>query len=325
VNSLRIVTDCCDTAEVYDENRYPRRAPRGLTPTQRMAGVLRYLAFRNTAVSSDDLRALTVDYAGESGDRKLRRDLRELRKRHLVETGLGTHSRNSGVRLRHLVKHPSLHLTRGEHAALARARNRLGLGPALVEPRRGPGRHLDLALAVVRYLEEGVGEVTGRELAERLDLPVAELHAVLLALTSNPTADPASQMTGTPALDNLVFVEEVFDDEDDDGPDPAPVVDFTVALQTAENLLAVDARAGLRQKRRLAHDRSAAGLSVSPTAGQGLDVFGRFAYSLAETRDRLDLIDRALADPGTSRDDRQALLSAGGKLAEWRGLVQQLS
>lgn len=312
---------------MYDEDEYPPGTPEGLTPTQRMAGLLRYLAHHRTAVSSDDLRALTVDYAGPSGDRMLRRDLRELRARHLIETGLGTHPRNSGVRLRHLLKHTDLHLSRGEHAALARARTRLGVGPALVEPRRGSGRHLDLALAVVRYLEEGVGRANGRDLAEQLDLPVAELHAVLLALVSNPTADPADQLTDTPALPGLVFLEEVFDDDDeeDDGPDPLPVRDFTVALVTVENLLTVGPGATLPRGRRLAHDRSAAGLSPSPTAGSGLDVFGRFAYSPAETRERLELIDRALADPGTPPDDREALLSAGGKLGEWWELVRDLS
>ena len=68
---------------MYDEDEYPPGAPEGLTPTQRMAGILRYLAFRRAAGSSDDLRALTVDYAGVSGDRMLRRDLRELRDRGL--------------------------------------------------------------------------------------------------------------------------------------------------------------------------------------------------------------------------------------------------
>src|SRR3954463_14604089 len=118
-NRHRSLRDCVRVRR----GRVPARCSRGLTTTQRMAGILRYLAFRKTAVSSDDLRALTVDYAGESGDRMLRRDLRELRDRGLVQTGLGTHPRNSGVRLRHLVKHRDLHLTRGEHAALARARD----------------------------------------------------------------------------------------------------------------------------------------------------------------------------------------------------------
>ena len=310
---------------VYGKENYPAGTPEGLTPTQRMAAVLRYLAFRKAAVPTDDLRALTVDYGGDEGAGALRRDLRELRERGLVETGLRTHPRLAGVRLRHATKHPDLHLTRGEPAGLTPAPRRLRRGPAAAARGRR-GRHLDLALAVVRYLEEGVGRATGRELAAALGCPVPDLHAALLAFVSNPTADPADQMPDSPALPNLVFNDEDFaEDADDDADDAAAVTDFTVALDSAEVLLDADARAAVPRARRLAHDRGAGGLSHSPTAGIGLDVFGRFAYTVAETDERLTLVDRALDDPATSDADRDALLSAGGKLAEWRQLVERLS
>ena len=66
-------------------------------------------------------------------------------------------------------------------------------------------------------------------------------------------------------------------------------------------------------------------MSPSPTAGQGLDHFGRFAYTLAETDERLELIGKALFDDGTPEDDRDALLDAENKLAEWRHLLESVS
>ncbi len=300
-----------------DANAYPEDTPAGLTPTQRMAAILRYLSFRYPAsVATDTLRAITKDYAGNEGDRTLRRDLKELRDRELVRTGLADHPHLSGVRLAVPTKHRRLHLTRREHAALARARQRLRPGPAVVDMRGGRGRHLDLTLAVVRYLEEGVGEARGSELAEPLGLSIDALYTVLGSFVFNPAADPSSQMKDEPALENLDI-----DNEDIDADDV--LHDFVVLLRRPQSRS--NRTEGGAEERRLAHVRSAEGISPSPTAGHGLDHFGRFAYTLAETDERLELIGEALFDEGTPREDLIWLQQAEMKLLEWRSLLESVS
>jgi hypothetical protein len=302
-----------------NKNAYPSDTPVGLTPTQRMAAILRYLSFRYPAsVATGTLRAITKDYADDEGDRTLRRDLKELRDRRLVQTGLADHPHLSGVKLAVPMKHRRLHLNRREHAALARARQRLRPGPAVVEVHGGRGRHLDLALAVVRYLEEGVGEARGREIADAFGLRIDTLYAVLGPFVFNPAEDPANQMKDEPALENLDLHNEVFDEDDD-------LVDFTVLLTKAESLLDRPVDEESAPEHRLAHIRSAEAASPSPTAGHGLDHFGRFAYTLAETDERRELIGKALFDDGTPEEDLDPLREAEYKLAEWRGLLQSVS
>ncbi|MGY1703545.1 hypothetical protein ACI79C_03150 [Geodermatophilus sp. SYSU D00697] len=302
-----------------DTDAYPEDAPTGLTPTQRMAAILRYLSFRYPAsVASANLRAITKDYAGDEGDRTLRRDLKELRDRGLVETGLSDHPHLSGVRLAVPTKHRRLHLTRREHAALARARQRLRPGPAVVEVRSGRGRHLDVALAVIRYLEEGDGEARGSALARHLGISVDALYAVLGAFVFNPAADPSNQMKDEPALEDLDIEDEDIDEDD-------TLRDFLVLLRRPQPHRDRPLDGEDERERRLAHVRSAEGLSPSPTAGHGLDHFGRFAYTLAETDERLELISKALFDDGTPEGDITWLQAAEMKLMEWRSLLDSVS
>ncbi|MFW3171365.1 hypothetical protein [Geodermatophilus sp. CPCC 206100] len=279
------------------------------SPTQRMAAVLRQLARRpSTAFSTDDLRALCAEYRGTSGNRTLRRDLRQLRERGFIETGL-TERRHDlpnrmGVRLNLTIKGPHLHLSPEEHAALARARERLRPGPATVEVRAGSARPLDLALAVVRHLEEGVGEADGHELAVSMGVPMPTLHEALAALVANPVVDPAVQMADRPALEGLDLDSDV-DDE------TGTLLGFTVWLEDGK--LATLSEATSRPVPTLGSREP----SVSPAAGRGLDRFGRFAYTGAETQERLDLTRTALTDPATDPGDRAALQSAERKLEEW--------
>ncbi|MGY1601672.1 hypothetical protein [Geodermatophilus sp. SYSU D00815] len=266
-----------------------------MTPTERMAAILRRLARapHDALVTTGDLRALSPDdYDGESGDRTLRRDLEQLRLRGFVETGITDHFHGAwnrtGVHLvRRTEKDPALHLSAAEHAALQRARARFRPGPALVEVRRGRGNPLDVVLAVVRHLEEGTGSATGRHLAEVLGVDLHRLHEALYAFVVNPVRDPEPDR---PALDGLDLVGE-YDEETDE------LVDFQVWLADASGTRAT--------------------ASVSPAYGRGLYHLGRFGYSPAETLERLDLIDTALDSGDTSPSDAEALLRAHRKLSRW--------
>jgi hypothetical protein len=259
-------------------------------PTARMAAILgRLAATPGRAVSSAELRVLVPDYGGDRGNRLYRRDLRELRERNFVRTDISSTEtpRRTGVQLRVRGKAPELHLSRREHAALVRARARLRPGPVGVEVRTGRGRQLDVALAVVRYLEEGIGEASVSWLASHLGVSAVELRDALWALEEHAYPD------------QLGFPDIVVDaDEDELGEDE----DWTVRLSGVPRLFAV-----------LAAEEHGG----SPTEHRGLDHFGRFAYTAAETAERLELILVALDDDRTSDNDRAALANAMDKLEQW--------
>jgi hypothetical protein len=276
-----------------------------MTPTQRMAALLRRLArAEGRLVSTVELRRLCPDDYGadenmaskeiEARARTFRRDIEHLRRRGFIETGFtalrADMDNRQGVRLRrHVEKNPALHLTPREHGALNRARARLRPGPALVEVLPGRGKPLDVALAVVRYLEEqGTGWASGRHLADILDMPVGRLLAALDPLVENPVRDPAPER---PVVDELQ-VERQFD------PVTEEIVGFRVRIAEA------------RSSRR-------PGRSVSPTYGRGMHHVGRFAYTPVETRERLSLIAEAMEDPETAATDVLTLHRAGDKLRQW--------
>ncbi|MDX6231762.1 MAG: hypothetical protein QOH68_730 [Nocardioidaceae bacterium] len=284
-------------------------------PTERQVAVLRRIAAAGGGVvASDTLRELVVDYTdGENGKRLLRRDLRDLRDRGFITTGItAPHApRRSGVQLRTVRKSRHLHLSRSEHAALVRARERLRPGPAIVEVYPGAGRSLDLALAVVRYLEEGIGEASVTRLATVMSVPVEELRAALWGVGDNPAYNDES------ALADLE-VAAAYANPDD--LDDATILDWIVRLSGVEALFDVvedDNGPGNRVDApgwSSSPDRTQ---TVSPTRGRGLAHFGRFAYTIAETRERLDLIEHALACADTSEGDRDLLRVAGDKLTVW--------
>jgi hypothetical protein len=158
-----------------------------------------------------------------------------------------------------------------------------------VEVRTGRGRQLDVALAVVRYLEEGIGEASVSWLASHLGVSDVELRDALWALEEHAYPD------------QLGFPDVVVDaDEDELGEDE----DWTVRLSGVPRLFAV-----------LAAEEHGG----SPTEHRGLDHFGRFAYTAAETAERLELVFVALGEGGdrTGDDDRAALVSVMDKLERW--------
>ncbi|MGY1653422.1 hypothetical protein [Geodermatophilus sp. SYSU D01119] len=274
-----------------------------LTPTQRMAAILRHLARAERGlVSTVRLRRLCPDdYEIRAGmdaqevaarERKFRHDIQHLRRRELIETGFTTGrpdlDNRQGVRLvRYMKKDPDLHLRPEEHEALARARARLGRPVPGAGTGRGRGRYLDLGLAVVRHLEEhGTDWVSGRELAAATGVRRGLLLDALAALADNPVADPRPD---DPVVDDL---EVVF--PDDGGSED---VDFLVRILEAAT-----------------RDRVR---SASPTYGRGLHHLGRFAYTHAETDERLDLVAVALQDPRTPADDVEPLTRARARLLRW--------
>ncbi|MGY1684437.1 hypothetical protein ACI8AK_02490 [Geodermatophilus sp. SYSU D00867] len=199
-----------------------------------------------------------------------------------------------GVRLiRYVDKSTALHLTATEHRAIHRARARHRSGPARVEVQTGSGRRLDLALAVVRHLEEqGTGWASGQALAEDLDVPATTLLDALEALLEDVSQ---GRNRGRPIVDDLE-VEHRYDMT------TGGVVDFRVRIRDALS------------------SRHGAG-SVSPTFGRGMHHVGRFAYTPAETDERLELIARALQDAGTSATDVPLLIRSRDKLGQWHGVL----
>jgi hypothetical protein len=61
----------------------------------------------------------------------------------------------------------------------------------------------------------------------------------------------------------------------------------------------------------------------NPTLGLGLDELGRFAYTVGECQDRLDLISTALTDrvPDNAPDLRRPLENARDELEGWQGAL----
>lgn len=280
-----------------------------MTPTQRMAAILRRLArAEGQLVSTVQLRRLCPDdyeiHDGLTAEetaaraRKFRHDIEHLRRRGFVDTGLtaaqADMDNRQGVRLvGYMDKDPDLHLTPAEHAALNRARALLQRGPGAVEIQRGRGNRLDVALAVVRHLEEqDHREATGQGLAEALKVPVARLLDGLDALEEDVAR---SQDRGQPIVHGL-RVERQYDEVNGE------LVGFHVYL---------------------ADDRSSrdAARSKSPTFGQGMHHLGRFAYTPAETDERLSLVTEAMQHPDTPASDVERLHTAAGKLHDWHLLL----
>lgn len=274
------------------------------TPTERLAAILRTLASTPTApVHSDDLRRLSPDYDGDGGDRTLRRDLRALRSARYIRTDITSDhtQRRTGVQLSIDRKEEAFHLSRGEHAALVRARADQQLAP-FQHPTSGRTSHLMTGLDIVRYLEETGRPATGSQLAADLEQSPADLNAAVKALVDNRPLDRSA----VPGLAEQHEYNEDADRDDDgseDDDEKATVndLDWTISLSGVEDLhVVVDDAPG-----------------PSPTLQIGLHQLGRFAYSLDETRDRLNLISAALTSPNTNDPDRRSLLSAHDKLTSW--------
>lgn len=150
----------------------------------------------------------------------------------------------------------------------------------LGEQMGGDRAEIDDVTRILRFLEEEGDDVSLAQLAQWLDVPEQRAFELVDVLTADGVY-----------VDGLVASVE-FGYNDEEQRDLRPC---TVWVLRGRN------RRG------------------SPTRGRGMDEMGFFPYSLAETKDRIDLIDRALAGGNRIPDKmREALRSACRKLSEWR-------
>lgn len=259
-----------------------------MTPTERLLTILRHLKDAKDSGAVDTATSAAIQhnmagvYQGQSGKRKWRRDIQTLRDRSLVETDLPPN--RTGIQLRGGRKPERLHLTVEEHEAINRARISLRAGISTVSPlglaADGAREELDEVTRILRFLEENGDEVSLAQLARGLDDSEQRAFELVDALTAD----------GVFADGLVASVEFGYDDDDDDD---------NLRPSTVWVLRGRDRR--------------------HPTRGRGMDELGFFPYSLAETNDRIALIERALAaDHQSSLRMCEALESAHRKLSEWR-------
>jgi hypothetical protein len=239
---------------------------------------------------------MALEYEGEAGDRKWRRDIRILRERGLITTDLPPN--RTGISLRVPMKPQALHLTWAEHAAINRARRALRPGISAVSPlEASSGRarsEVDEVTRVLRFLEENGDEVEFAQLAQWLQVPEARVLEFVNLLSKEGV------FHGGLVASIVISYPDEPDEPDDPDDDPVPV---SVAILRGR----LDAQ--------------------GPTRGRGMDQLGVFPYSLPETDDRLSLIDQALAREGAAGSLPQefvpALHGARRKLLEWRSELQR--
>lgn len=259
-----------------------------MKPTERLLTILRLIrekreADRQAVKSTEIQESMRGVYDGAAGARMWRRDIRTLRDRGLIESDLSTPEtpNRTGIRLCIPPKPERLHLTEAEHHAICRAREVLRPGISAVSPLAEPGADqidIDHATRIIRHLEENDDEVELAQLSRWLELSEGRVYELLDVLTK--------ESVDTRGLVRSIEFGYADDEEAEEGPTTVRVFRGRIGRH-------------------------------SPTLGIGMDELGFFPYSLAETDDRLALIDEALqtdAVPG----DRKPLESARDKLAEWR-------
>lgn len=258
-----------------------------MKPSARMAAILALVrAAPDQLLASSEIWALIPDYdRGEpSGRRLYRLDLRALVNRGLVEADVSTDRtpRRTGVRARFVGKPEQWELTSAEHHALRLARRRRpGRAPSVTEGRDGRGTDLDVANDALRVLEESGEWMSGAEVAAELGCSAEQVIAGLAEIDM-------VEVGGDCVLDEAVDMER-FDEETDEPLPPAAVMLCVSRNQRSPN---------------------------RPLRGHGLDRMGRFAYTRAETADRLALIENALSDPAEGMDVA-SLEAARRKLSMW--------
>lgn len=260
-----------------------------MTPTERLLTILHHVQEARErgveAASSNQIRERVGDvYAGTAGARMWRRDIRTLRDRGLIESDVSTRMtpNRTGIRPRIPPKPERLHLTDAEHQAISRAREALRPGMSAVSPLGAPGavpHDIDYTTRIIRHLEENEGELALTRIASFLELSETQVYELIDVLTKE------SVVAG-----GLVRSLEFGYADGEETEDWPPIVRI------------FRGRIGRH----------------SPTRGVGMDELGFFPYSLAETDDRLALIDEALHAEVTAGDDRKFLVSAQRKLEEWR-------
>ncbi|MFV8161067.1 hypothetical protein ACNQVK_02845 [Mycobacterium sp. 134] len=258
-----------------------------MTPTERLLTILRHLkeaGESDAGTSAVIQQAMSGEYRGQSGKRKWRRDIQALSDRRLIRTDLPPN--RTGIRLAGPRKPERLHLSWSEHDAINRAREVLRAGISDVSPlgeQMGDDRaEVDDVTRILRFLEEEGDEVSLAQLAQGLNVSEQRAFELVDVLTADGVF-----------IDGLVATVEFGGYEEAETEDPRP---SSVWVLRGRN------RHG-----------------SSPTRGRGMDELGFFPYSLVETNDRIDLIDRALASGSQIPDEiHEALYSARRKLSEWR-------
>jgi len=266
-----------------------------LTPTERLLSILRLIRDEEErgarAANSARIRERMGDvYQGTAGARMWRRDIRTLRDRGLINTDLSTRltPNRTGIRLRMPPKPERLHLTEEQHQAINHARQAVRPGISAVSPLGPPGaagHDIDYTARILRFLEENGDEVELGQLSRWLELSGSQVYELIDVLTKE------SVVTGG-LVCSLEFPRADDGEETDDLPATVQVI-------------------------RGRHGRH------SPTQGRGLDELGFFPYSLAETEDRLSLIDEALNADVLTGEERTLLASAREKLLEWRAYLPE--
>ena len=261
-----------------------------MNPTKRLLTILRFLGDgRNRGqrvVTSDYIRQkMGVVYAGDSGKRKWRRDIRILSERRLIVTDLPPN--RTGISLRAPDKPQPLHLTGREHAAIREARYALRQQISAASPLEdaaGAVRHeIDDVARVLRFLEENGDEVQLAELATLVGVTGDEVLELI-----NHARYEETFTSGIVASLDVGYAE----DEDDDETGDPTILTVTVYRRPVD--------------------------PDSPMRWRGMDELGFFAYSLPETEDRLALIDEALSWDAIAEELGRDLRSACRKLQEWR-------
>jgi len=275
----------------------PRQPSHGHDAVNRMVRILRYLGDHGRRASSNEIREGIPEYRGDTGNRMFRRDLRNLRERGLVRTGVPGFPRSTGIELCTPMKPTDLHLTNDEHEALSRLRSGISQRAAGAEVVEAGGTwDLTRAVRLMRYMEEHPNrQIASSEVARAIRISMPEL-AKLLKRVRDEDDWVLQQREGLLlALSGLEM-----DADDDRTPNEPPAwlefVDEARALGNA---------------------------TLDPRQGTGQ--LGCFAYTEAEAEDRLAVIDDALDDPSIDAPTVHLLESASGKLRDWLAHLQSLS
>ncbi len=275
------------------------------SPTRRLTRLLAFLRRNHrAAVTTRHIAQSIAEYGDDKAGRfLLARDLRMLRSRGMVATGLteGPATNRDGVRIVAWDKPAGYVLTAAEYTALTAARRHLRRGAPVVSalPDGDPAVPLpagfDSLLRLVRVCEEQGGDVSVSDLCRLLDLP----RPAVLGLVED-LADLRD--TGDARL--FTTVADVYCRCPDCQADP----DGETAASHGEALAVAVVRT----------DRAKP--LATQTKGLGLDELGRFAYTFAEVQDRLALIDQALDGWAQTHShwDVPHLQTAQGKLMHWR-------
>lgn len=259
-----------------------------------MVRVFRYLADNDGSAESNAIRDGVPGYGGDSGHRQWRRDLAELRRRGLVIVEDPAPGVCSRIALARLKKPDHLFLTFGEHDVLAEVEDRLRNSCTAPSPLpEGRAREVDEFARLGRYLEERPGqELTYADVGRALGLRRERLTKLLEQIAVESEID--EYVSGAPEHPALAWIEFW-------SPEAEPPDGYICNIDNAAVLSAAMAETFDSRKR----------------TGQ----LGFWAYSAAETDDRLRLIYQALAELDLTPAQRDRLESAEAKLREWKTLL----